>query len=309
MGLNKGMVNMNIRQTIKKYKICIICYSILGIIIVCAILTQYISLYLLLFVAIILSSYFSDNLGDWKQPENDIYIIAIFIMILPFFIGFLMLVFTRDIALQIKHIKGDQWVIIFSALIAYLGTTSLGYLAYLQNKRLNKINSDLAQNAEDKSNREITYFESVKANYLFQINAEMLINSQFYVSMLYYYFPNQQALKYEALKIFMEHISDTAWIHINSEAAKYLPKEIMEDIVGYYAGVNQIKTFWLIRIRPSLDVKPLKNLIKGQLQTYLKCLQMMEQELGSELRKEDKYFFDGNYFKINKETGDIEHAQ
>lgn len=302
---------MNIKQTLKKHKNRIIGCIVLSVIAVCAIATQYILLYILLIAGIMLLSYFSEDLSDLKQPENVIYIIVIFIMILPFFIGFIMLLFTRNTTLQIKHIKGDQWLIIFSALIAYFGTTSLGYLAFLQNNRLNKINSDLAQDTKDKSNREIADNERVKTNYIFQINAEMLLNSGYYVDMLYFYRPEKKSLKYKALKLFMTHISDIVWRQINSEAAKYLPKELMEEVVGYYAGVYNIKTFWYVHIDllPKIDVKSLEDIIKGQLKTYLKCLDMMEKELGRELRKNNRYEYDKNYFTINKDTGDIEDVQ
>ncbi len=166
----------------------------------------------------------------------------------------------------------------------------------------------IVQDAKERANKDVTHFNSVKTNYIFQINAEMLLNSYIYVNILYYCLPLQRPRKYEAIKLLTEYGNNIFWMQINVEAARYLPKNIMEEIVGYYIVVQHINGFWKDNLsnHRDLDINPLEDIIKAQLMTYLKCLEMMEKELGRELRKVDKYEVNDQCFKIDKDTGMIE---
>jgi hypothetical protein len=135
----------------------------------------------------------------------------------------------------------------------------------------------------------------------------MVFNSHFYVDTLSYFLPLQQSKKNQAF-ILLEYADNTFWKLINVEATKYLPQHIMEDIVGYYTTMQIINSQCknINDKHLDVDIDQFEQTIKCQLSTYIRIREMMEKELGRELKKADIYEVNGQCFKVNKDTGNIE---
>lgn len=158
--------------------------------------------------------------------------------------------------------------------------------------------------------------ETIKKNLIYLINSEIYMNSFIYVISQYYLLNGKQINLKEKLRHYITsggatidrtskghivaHTKLDTWKEINAECAQYFSNNLMQELTGYYTGVEHSKIY-------SINGMSTENFIevcKGQLLSTLKCLELLREE-DPNLRTNLEYNIDGKPLTINKEKGTI----
>lgn len=154
--------------------------------------------------------------------------------------------------------------------------------------------------------------ESAKLNYIFLINAEMLIHLNFFVNAVFYGSKGKQSFfnfligSQEQNIITLKRLTDKSlkddsWRMIRGETATLFKNDLMQDLVGYYAGISNSHLLTDPRVQDNVFL----NYIKGQLQAYFKVQALLEKEAGRELRKQNSFILEGKRYSVDPQTGEL----
>lgn len=158
--------------------------------------------------------------------------------------------------------------------------------------------------------------ETVKKNLIYLINSEIYMNSFIYVFSQYYLLNGKQVNLRKKLRHYLNsggvsidktsrghivvHTRLDTWKEINAQCTQYFSNTLMQEITGYYTGVEHSKIY-------SVNGMSNENFIKfcrGQLISTYKCLELLKEEEPS-LRISEEYNVDGKILSINKESGTL----
>jgi hypothetical protein len=153
--------------------------------------------------------------------------------------------------------------------------------------------------------------QQTKSNYLYLLNSELVVNSLYYVMALHYF--HQQGMTDKVLQYFgvgkaikskgimKEYASIEAWDSIKNECAKSFPNNLMQELTGYYSGVQLIRFMAL----DGVDNKNFIDFAKGQLVSTFKCYDLMDNESEQQFRRNETIDIEAIKYKIDKDTGDL----
>lgn len=179
-------------------------------------------------------------------------------------------------------------------------------------KTSNKTIEHTINEVNEKKKRE----ETIKKNLIYLINSEIYMNSFIYVFSQYYLLNGKQINLKEKLRHYITsggvtidrsskghvvvHTKLDTWKEINSECAQYFSNTLMQELTGYYTGVEHSKIY-------SVNGMSTENFIevcKNQLVSTLRCLDLLKEEEPN-LRTSIQYDIDGKLLTIDKEKGTI----
>lgn len=205
---------------------------------------------------------------------------------------------------------GSIMVILNAVLISV--TTIYVYLTRQMSKASNETVLHMSNEYEDKVRKD----EVIKKNLVFLINSEIYMNTIMYVFSLYYLINHKNVNLSDRFRYFMAngvtsidraskshvvgHIKNDSWKQVSVQCTMHFSNELMQELVGYYGGVEQSKVF-------SVSGMSNDNFItfcKGQLISTFKCLDLLKTE-EPDLRFQNRFEIDGKVIKVNPETGDI----
>ncbi|MCK6208322.1 hypothetical protein KZX50_23090 [Bacillus infantis] len=186
------------------------------------------------------------------------------------------------------------------------------YLTASLSKASNKTIEYSYNEYKDKKYKE----ETIKKNLIYLINSEIYMNSFIYVFSQYYLLNGKQVNFKEKLRHYFNsggvsidktsrghivvHTRGDTWKEINAQCAQYFSNTLMQELTGYYTGVEHSKIY-------SVNGMSNENFIefcKGQLISTYKCLDLLKQE-DQDLRIGEEYSIDGKVLSVNKETGNL----
>lgn len=158
--------------------------------------------------------------------------------------------------------------------------------------------------------------ETVKKNLIYLVNSEIYMNSFIYVFSQYYLQNGEHINLKEKLRHYfisggvsidktsrghiVVHTRMDTWKEINAQCAQYFSNSLMQELTGYYTGVEHSKIY-------SVNGMSNQNFIefcRGQLISTYKCLELLKQE-DPDLRIGEEYSIDGKVLSVNKETGTL----
>lgn len=175
-----------------------------------------------------------------------------------------------------------------------------GYYAKQTKKQVDAA-QEIILEAKKRSEGEFQKLQNLKKNYAFLVNAEIAINSNFFVLMLYGFKKGSETDKKEIKDLARGLVTDNVWASINIQMAEHFSSELMQELVGYYYGINSVK---LYDPKKRTD-ESLIELSKLQLLDAIKCILLIEQETCQKLRIQEVWDFDNQKVKVNPENGDI----
>lgn len=200
--------------------------------------------------------------------------------------------------------------IIITAALAVV-TWYYATLTHKLSKNSSKAIDQTSQIIENSRNEQ----RNIKNNYLYLLNGEIYMNSISYATIVFYisikkeknikeifsFLPhNDFSQKSVAKALIKDYTRLNIWDEIKNECAKHLPNDLMEELVGYYLGVQNSKTYSFDCITSEGYVE----FAKGQLVSSLKCFNLFDKE-GVKLRRQEIYEFDNYTYKIDKKSGDL----
>ncbi|TFE01486.1 hypothetical protein [Jeotgalibacillus salarius] len=158
--------------------------------------------------------------------------------------------------------------------------------------------------------------ETVKKNLIYLINSEIYMNSFIYVFSQYYLLNAKEINLKEKLRHYISsggatidrtskghivvHTKFDTWKEINVKCAKYFSNNLMQELTGYYTGVEHAKIY-------SINGMPSENFVevcKTQLVSTLKCIELLKEE-DPKLRTNLEYDIDGKRLTIDESKGTI----
>ncbi|WP_134340111.1 hypothetical protein [Filobacillus milosensis] len=165
---------------------------------------------------------------------------------------------------------------------------------------------------KDKKNKE----ETVKKNLIYLINSEIYMNSFIYVFSQYYLLNGKQVNLKEKLRHYFNsggvsidrtsrghivvHTGLDTWKEINAQCAQYFSNTLMQELTGYYAGVEHSKIYSV----NGMSNESFIEFCRGQLISTYKCLELLKEEEPG-LRIDEGYNIDGKILSVNKEAGTL----
>jgi hypothetical protein len=199
--------------------------------------------------------------------------------------------------------------IIMTSLTAILaGITA--YYAYLT-KMLADSSSMAIKQSTDINNHRAAQEKQTKINYLYLLNSEITMNSLYYVMALHYI--QKQGITDKVLQmlgsgkatkskgIMKEYASTEAWDSIKNECAKSFPNGLMQELTGYYSGVQAIRFMALDGVNNNNFI----DFAKGQLVSTFKCYDLIDSESEQKFRRNDTIDIENIKYNIDKNTGDL----
>jgi Ca2+/Na+ antiporter len=195
-------------------------------------------------------------------------------------------------------------LVIITAVYVYL----TGSLSKTSNKTIEHTYNEYSE----KLNKE----ESIKKNLIYLLNSEIYMNSFIYVLSQYYLQNGNQIKLGERLRLFLKtggvsfdlaskghivtHTKLSTWKEINSQCAQYFPNALMQELTGYYTGVEHSKIFSVTGMSNDSFIE----VCKGQLISTYKCLELLKDE-ELDLRTNEEFHIDDKILVVNKSTGTL----
>lgn len=208
---------------------------------------------------------------------------------------------VTGLKLVVKFLDNHNGTLIFLATIILVGVT--WYYAVQAKKQVNESHEMVIQ-SKHREEAEAQQAINITLNYVFLLNSEIQMNLLNLVMFQFYAKWNTKELSnLKSLSTNSQYLSDSIWKLINVEAAKCFSKELMEELVGYYNGIQYMLK--MINANSHANTINWINPTKTQLLSYLLCTRLLEKEIGRELRKQQTYEIDGKVVKIDSKTGDV----
>lgn len=163
------------------------------------------------------------------------------------------------------------------------------YYAWQTKKQVNYAHKTLEEEGRNLRNAAL--------NYSYLINAEMGIHKGIFITYLYYK-TNKDDFnnKYHNC---LNDLDYKTWNMIKTEIAQYYPSYLMQELVGYYFGLELLVT------NEELSDNEKMELVKRQLVSMYKCFRFIESEFNIKLRKQESFSFNDHNIKVNQETGEL----
>jgi lipoprotein signal peptidase len=215
----------------------------------------------------------------------------------------------------IKFINTYNGFFMLIATIILIGVTV--YYAVQTKHQVNKAEESVAETRKQNENM-ISKNLTIKNNYLFLIYSEIEMNLKHYLIFLLHMDTDLTGLNININEIRLcllykptfnkvkgmafSHISNSTWLSINTESAKYLTNELMLQLTSYYIGISNL----MLYTKEEVSDKRLVNYLKGQIINTCRCINLLDKESTFALRKSNTYVLDKYEANINFENGDIE---
>jgi Ca2+/Na+ antiporter len=202
-----------------------------------------------------------------------------------------------------------------SVLINLLLVSITAFYVYLTGS-LSKTSNKTIEHTYNEYKEKKAKDDSVKKNLIYLLNSEIYMNSFIYVFSQYYLQNGNQIKLGEKVRHFLKsggvsvdlaskghivtHTKIGTWKEINSQCAQYFPNELMQELTGYYTGVEHSKIFSI----NGMSTESFIEVSKGQLISTYKCLKLLKDE-EPDLRTHDEYDIDGKILIVNNSTGTL----
>jgi hypothetical protein len=202
-----------------------------------------------------------------------------------------------------------------SVLINFILVTITGIYVYLT-WNLSSTSNKSIEHTFNEHKEKMLRDESVKKNLIYLLNSEIYMNSFIYVFSQYYLLNGNQIKLGERLKHFLHngglsvditskghivsHTKAGTWKEINFQCAQYFSNELMQELTGYYTGVDHSKIFSI----KGMSNESFVEVCKQQLISTYKCLELLKLEEPN-LRTNEEYNIDNKILIINKTTGSL----
>ncbi|BCB40545.1 hypothetical protein BCJMU51_5463 [Bacillus cereus] len=202
-----------------------------------------------------------------------------------------------------------------SVIINFLLVTITAIYVYLTGSLTKTSNKTIEHTYSEYKEKQIKD-DIVKKNLIYLLNSEIYMNSFIYVFSQYYLQNGNQIKLGERLRHFLKtggvsfdlaskghivtHTKLGTWKEINSQCAQYFQNELMQELTGYYTGVEHSKIFSVT----GMSNESFIEVCKLQLISTHKCLELLKKE-EPELRTNEEYNIDGKILIVNKSTGTI----
>ncbi|AQQ55418.1 hypothetical protein [Planococcus lenghuensis] len=184
------------------------------------------------------------------------------------------------------------------------------FLTYKLAKNSNQTVQDARIDLINKKKRE----EAIKKNLIYLINSEILQNSFIYVFSQYYLLNKKEVNLKERLRQFwsngrisvdstskghiIAHTKLDTWREIRGQCSQYFSNELMQELTGYYFGVEHSKIYSI----KGMQRENFIELCNNQLISTYKCLEILRNEV-EDLRIIEEYKVGKKTLRINKEKG------
>lgn len=221
----------------------------------------------------------------------------------------------RNVMEFIKFINNYNGFFMLVATIILVVVTI--YYAIQTKLQVNKAEESIEETRKHHENMLSKDF-TIKNNYLFLINSEIEVNLKHYLTCLLYMDSDLTGINVNINEIKLSlqfkptfnkakgmafsHISNSIWLSINIEAAKYLTNELMLQLTDYYTSISIL----MLYTKEEVTDKRLINYLKGQVINTCRCINFLDKESAFSLRNSSKYVLDKYEANINFENGDIE---
>ncbi|WP_153007641.1 hypothetical protein [Bacillus coahuilensis] len=96
------------------------------------------------------------------------------------------------------------------------------------------------------------------------------------------------------------HTRNDTWKEINAQCAQYFSNNLMQELTGYYTGVEHSKIYSV----NGMSNENFIELCRGQLISTFKCLELLKEE-DPDLRIGEEFNIEGKVLLVNKETGTL----
>lgn len=156
-----------------------------------------------------------------------------------------------------------------------------------ENKILTNYTLNESKNEIQKQN------DNAASNYIILIFAEMEKHKSEFVNNIYY-IRKQSNIIYTFNLCFDVNV----WNSVKSECAKYFPYNIMQELTGYYYGIELAKTILL-------DEKHVMEFCIGQLDDFYKCISSAKHYYAVKIRTQEEYYFGGTKVTIDGSSGNV----
>ncbi|MEK5104944.1 hypothetical protein MKX83_23665 [Cytobacillus sp. FSL M8-0252] len=179
-------------------------------------------------------------------------------------------------------------------------------------KTSNKTIEHTINEVHEKKKRE----ETIRKNLIYLVNSEVYMNSFIYVFSQYYLLNGKQINLKEKLRHYITsggatidrtskghivvHTKLDTWKEINAQCAQYFSNNLMQELTGYYTGVEHAKIYSI----NGMSSENFVEVCKAQLVSTLKCVELLQEE-DPNLRISLEYEIDGKYLTIDKDQGTI----
>ena len=143
---------------------------------------------------------------------------------------------------------------------------------------------------------ENTRIRNVALNYIILLNTEIAAHRQIFIIYIYYKF-HSNTVPINLDNIF-KSLNSKMWDKLFGECAKCLSNKLMEEISGYYYGVETFKTMELTDIQKD-------DTVKSQLISMFSCINLSELEFDEKLKVQDIYLIEGKKVSVDKTNGEL----
>ena len=191
-----------------------------------------------------------------------------------------------------------QWFDAHSGFASFMITFSLVlitiYYAYQTKKQVDNSNKIL----EEESKRTL----NTGINYLYLLNSEMVFNENILVNYIYFEsnLENEKGILITSYSNELKELDFKTWEMVKSEIPKYFSSKVVEELVGYYCGIEYIKLK-----HNNLYNDEIIELAKVQIVQMHKCVDLIEENYGIKLRGQEIFLTDGYKIIVNKENGNL----
>ena len=185
------------------------------------------------------------------------------------------------------------WFDIHSGFLSFMAVLILvfitGYYALQTRKQANYAHKTL----EEENNKT----KNTALNYAYLINSEMMAHQSIFANYLFergkfvdtavaFYNFNFQGLELNT------------WNIIKTEIPKYFHSRLMQELVGYYSGIELMTS-------KQLNDEQKFEFVEYQFASMYKCINLLEAEFKIELRKRNVYTYNNCIVKINTKNGEF----
>jgi len=236
--------------------------------------------------------------------------IVVFGSVLIVFVFSSMAMFAKQMN-KSTNISIEAWLNSISVMGASLiGAGISGFISFLLVSRQIKISNEIIEKQIDENKRLTTYAleaskeetdmrnNNVALNYILLLNTEMAMHRQMYVIYLYYKFHSNPIAK-DLTDIF-KSLNNEKWDKLFVECAKCLSSELMQELTGYYCGVEAYRLMEM-----ELNDIQKEEVLKGQLFSMYSCINIIESEFNTKLRKQEVYDIEGEKVSVDKMSGEL----
>ncbi|MBU3110347.1 hypothetical protein [Clostridium lacusfryxellense] len=143
---------------------------------------------------------------------------------------------------------------------------------------------------------ENTRMRNVALNYIILLNTEIAAHRQIFIIYIYYkFYSNNVPINLDNI---FKSLNSKMWDKLFPECAKCLSNKLMEELSGYYYGVDTFKEIELTDVQKD-------DTVKSQLISMFNCINIAEIEFDEKLRKQDVYLIDGKKVSVDKTNGEL----